>query len=173
MYALSPTGSCRDNGCSSQWENHGACVDFSNNVDFVHLEAMFNLSAGSKQGLCANNYNEKKECCHCLNSRVTWIGDCTEFSESLSSQMHLTISPTNSLEECITLCQSRDHRYAGLQNGSSCWCGDEEPQRDDIRPGECDTHCPGNDHQICGAETKINVYDTDCKECIPTAMTKA
>ena len=62
------TGSCTDNGCSSQWGNHGSCVDFSNSVDFEHLEATFNLSSGAKPGLCGHNTNGKKDCCHCLNT---------------------------------------------------------------------------------------------------------
>merc|ERR550519_1789966 len=62
-------GNCIDNGCSSQWGNHGSCVDFSNtDVDFEHLGATFNLSSGAKPGLCGHNSNGKKDCCHCLNT---------------------------------------------------------------------------------------------------------
>merc|ERR550532_3187607 len=64
-------GNCTDNGCSSQWGNHGSCVDFSNSVDFEHLGATFNLSSGAKTGFCGHNTNGKEDCCHCLNTYAT------------------------------------------------------------------------------------------------------
>ena len=42
------------------------CVDFSKTVDFAHLRTKFNLSSGSKPGLCAHGTSGLEDCCHCL-----------------------------------------------------------------------------------------------------------
>ena len=54
------TGNCTDNGCTSQWGNHGSCVDFSNSVDFQHLGTTFNLSSGAKPGSVDTTPTEKR-----------------------------------------------------------------------------------------------------------------
>ena len=101
------TGNCTDNGCTSQWGNHGSCVDFSNTVDFKHLGATFNLSSGAKAGFCGHNSNGKKDCCHCLNTYINWNGDCVEFSRGILSGWH-DISYSNSRESGSASLRSSD-----------------------------------------------------------------
>ena len=138
-------------------------------MDFEHLTGTFNLSAGSKPGLCGHNSNGKKDCCHCLNLLVSWNGDCVDFSGDLLSGLHSVIS-ANTREECIALCQFENFKYAGLQNGTSCWCGNKGPSHGNIREGECDIPCPGNVAQICGSATKMNIFDTQCESCLPPTL---
>ena len=109
---ISPTGNCTDNGCQSQWENRGSCVDFSSSVDFEHVGKTFNLSSGSKPGLCGHQ-GGKKDCCHCLQL-INWDGDCVQLSADRLSSFHMDTS-TNTREHCIESCQSANFRYA-------CWC---------------------------------------------------
>ena len=46
--------------------NLARCVDFSKTVDFAHLRTTFNLSSGSKSGLCGHGTSGLEDCCHCL-----------------------------------------------------------------------------------------------------------
>ena len=162
------TGSCTDNGCAGQWENRGSCVDFSNSVDFQHVGGTFNLSSGSKPGLCGHQ-SGKKDCCHCLQL-INWDGDCVKFSSDPLSSVQSNIV-LNTREHCIESCQTANYRFAGVRNGSTCWCGDEAPSQDDLRPGECNMPCPGNVNETCGAAYATNVFDIHCEDCLPTSTT--
>jgi len=59
---------CVDNGCEREFSGQGACVNFrtSANVNFTSLATQFDLSAGSRSGLCGHQQEGKEECCHCL-----------------------------------------------------------------------------------------------------------
>ena len=59
---------CVDNGCEEAFDGQGECVNFraSANVDFTSLASEYDLSAGSKSGLCGHQQEGKEECCHCL-----------------------------------------------------------------------------------------------------------
>ena len=93
------TGNCTDIGCSSQWENHGSCVDFSNtDVDFEHL------------GATLSEHLHKLE----RGLRRVFPG------YSLRLARHLLFQQSR-----IGICQFEKFRYAGVQNGTSCWCGNE------------------------------------------------
>jgi len=77
----SPTpASCVDNGCEEEFGGQGACVDFrtSSNVNFTSLATRFDLSAGSKSGLCGHQQEGKEECCHCMKKMPPAILDPTE-----------------------------------------------------------------------------------------------
>ena len=65
----------------------------------------------------------------------------------------------NSEEVCMAHCI--DHSYFGLM-GSGCFCSNNLPDENLLRPGECNSPCAGNTNQICGALTRISVYPV-CK----------
>ena len=164
------SGNCTDNGCESQWQNQGRCVDFSNtDMKFEHLEATFNLSSGSIPGLCGHNSNRKKDCCHCLQM-VKWDGDCVKLAPDSLSTLQIKTS-YNTIDLCIDTCKSSNFNYAGVFNGSTCWCGNLAPSPEDLRPGQCDIPCPGNIGQICGATSAMNIFDLNCEDSVPTAAT--
>ena len=59
---------------------------------------------------------------------------------------------------CINWCEDHYYKYAGLQQGSQCWCG---PSFGKHGPGTCDATCPGGD--TCGGDTANSVYMTQVR----------
>merc|ERR1712037_120880 len=49
-----PPSQCIDEGCSSEHDGWGECVDFSKDVDWQRLSTEFDLSAGHVPGKCGN-----------------------------------------------------------------------------------------------------------------------
>ncbi|KAI8494656.1 Proprotein convertase subtilisin/kexin type 9 [Branchiostoma belcheri] len=88
----------------------------------------------------------------CYRARVGGLtSDVTVDDESLI--------PTS----CINHCTSEGYRYAGLQFGNECLCGDSlsqltwfgsEPE------SECDTPCTGDAAEACGGNKRTSIYRT-------------
>ena len=52
-------------------------------------------------------------------------------------------------------------RFAGVQYGEECYCGEEEPPRTRFtRQSECSMPCSGDKEKMCGAGYRMNVYET-------------
>merc|ERR1711962_1471201 len=70
--------------------------------------------------------------------------------------------PSNSPSGCIQLCASKGYTFAGMQNARECWCGNEAPPSDRIRPeSQCNAQCPGDKSKMCGGPFRMNVYATE------------
>ena len=85
-------------------------------------------------------------------------GNCYEdnIKRILPDRMHV-FPMTNQKLVCISACVG--YRYAGVQYGSECWCGNELPNRTYFRPKEqCKKQCPGAKSEICGGEWRMNIY---------------
>ena len=57
-------------------------------------------------------------------------------------------------------------RYAGVEGGNECWCGDEDAEYDQYGKrdvSECSEPCAGNSNQACGGDFRIAVYDRKCQ----------
>jgi len=59
---------CLDDGCMKAFGGYGVCVDFSAKIDFKDLAKKYDMTQGSKTGVCDNTIKKKKDCCHCLKS---------------------------------------------------------------------------------------------------------
>lgn len=59
-------------------------------------------------------------------------------------------------ESCITRCFSLGTKYAGMQNGEECWCGDSFGKRGESR--SCDMRCNGNEDSYCGGMLANSIY---------------
>ena len=58
---------------------------------------------------------------------------------------------------CIKFCSDEGYKFAGLESGNECFCGNHAPfisapQR------ECHLNCSGNTTQICGGFWRMSVY---------------
>ena len=51
------------------------------------------------------------------------------------------------------------YKFAGLQNGYQCFCGNVQPNPSLLRPGQCTMSCPGNSNENCGGSWRMNVYE--------------
>ena len=62
---------------------------------------------------------------------------------------------------CIKHCIGRGFRYAGVQAGSQCFCGNTAPPQSKIvDQRQCNTRCNGDGKQFCGGGWRMNVFDT-------------
>ena len=71
------------------------------------------------------------------------------------------LADENQKSTCIAAC--KDYRYAGMENGNQCFCGDILPYAALKRPGECTTVCPGNKEEMCGGVLRINIFEVPGK----------
>merc|ERR1712210_244523 len=65
-----PPSQCIDEGCSSEHDGWGECVDFSKDVDWQRLTTEFDLSAGHVPGKCGNARVAVEECCKCMKAKI-------------------------------------------------------------------------------------------------------
>merc|ERR1711902_273572 len=65
-----PPSQCVDEGCSSEHDGWGECVDFSKDVDWRRLTTEFDLSAGHVPGKCGNARVAVEECCKCMKAKI-------------------------------------------------------------------------------------------------------
>ncbi|TXT15624.1 hypothetical protein VHUM_00127 [Vanrija humicola] len=63
---------------------------------------------------------------------------------------------TNRVGACIADCKNRGQAYAGLENGSECWCGGKLPTTG-TDPGRCTSQCADGG---CGGFWTMSVYAT-------------
>ena len=58
---------------------------------------------------------------------------------------------------CIAAC--KDYKYAGMEAGNQCFCGDILPAAALKRPGECTSKCSGVTSEMCGGHWRISIFD--------------
>ena len=51
-------------------------------------------------------------------------------------------------------------RYAGVENGDACYCGNADDKFIPTDPGECNIPCSGDLGQFCGSSWRLQVYET-------------
>jgi len=86
-------GSCTDKGCSAAFGGFGMCVDFSASVNFSSLADIFNLAAGSKNGICGHS-EDKEDCCHCLEVSGPYRPTTTTAGPTTKTTTTTTAVPT-------------------------------------------------------------------------------
>ena len=63
------------------------------------------------------------------------------------------------IEMCIQYCYIKNFKYAGVQFGYQCFCGNSEVRIFGIVPEtECNQVCVGNFNQICGDSNRNSIY---------------
>ena len=68
----------------------------------------------------------------------------------------------NCPEKCQSKCRKLGYKYAGVQNGEGCHCGNEAPPESKIVSfSECKVKCSGDNGLICGASSRMNVFTVD------------
>ena len=51
-------------------------------------------------------------------------------------------------------------RYAGVENGDACFCGNADNKFIPTDSKECNIPCTGDPSQFCGSSWRLQVYDT-------------
>ena len=68
----------------------------------------------------------------------------------------------------MDVCGSKGHSIAGLEYASQCFCGDSLPARAQPTPGmvgTCTMTCKGNSSEICGAGSRLSLYQKCTGTC--------
>jgi len=62
---------------------------------------------------------------------------------------------------CIEHCHEKGKKYAGLQYGKQCWCGNEYGKHGKVDDDKCDMPCSGDPDTMCGASFYNSIYDAE------------
>ncbi|KAH7309534.1 WSC domain-containing protein [Stachybotrys elegans] len=63
---------------------------------------------------------------------------------------------------CQALCAREGTKYAGLENGRECWCGNDIQDSQSnvlVDKAECQAPCSGDSAQTCGSGARIHLYE--------------
>jgi hypothetical protein len=74
--------------------------------------------------------------------------------------------PDMTVEKCISACDGKGFKYAGVEYRSQCFCGNDVAQ--DRLPtegtlGDCSLLCAGDPNEHCGGAARVSVY-TKCDD---------
>ena len=67
------------------------------------------------------------------------------------------------IEACITTCATAGYSRAGLQAGTTCFCGNFYGRYGALDESSCNSTCSGNRNTICGAPLANSVFKTGVK----------
>merc|ERR1712050_150773 len=88
-------------------------------------------------------------------------GDCFEDGKPRILPFRAARSDSMTVDTCIQLCEG-DYKYAGVEAGKECWCGNDYPSSDLKRStGSCKTPCTGDEAQFCGGSWRLNIYEVN------------
>ncbi|EJD47485.1 WSC-domain-containing protein [Auricularia subglabra TFB-10046 SS5] len=59
---------------------------------------------------------------------------------------------------CASRCKSAGFKFAGVEYGKECFCGNEIVNQKKVADGDCSTACAGDAKARCGAGNRINIY---------------
>ncbi|CAG8663232.1 13255_t:CDS:1, partial [Ambispora gerdemannii] len=65
------------------------------------------------------------------------------------------------IDDCINFCNQNNFKYAGLEDGYQCFCGNDytvNGQASGAPDEQCSTSCVGNSSQICGGPFALSIY---------------
>jgi len=75
---------------------------------------------------------------------------------SVTPQIGESMTP----EVCLQKCTAIGYKYAGLEDGHECWCGETAPAASSkVAESKCSKQCTGS-VQTCGAPNFIEIYST-------------
>lgn len=73
------------------------------------------------------------------------------------------VSSTFTVDKCVSSCQTAGYKYAGVEYGSQCFCGNSIgittwAQLQD--QSKCNIPCPGDSTNMCGGNNALNFFYT-------------
>jgi hypothetical protein len=86
---------------------------------------------------------------------------------------HMAKLDSMTIDYCIKLCGSKGYKFAGLEIGDECYCGDAFDSSSSLRPEECSNSCVGNKYQVCGGPLALSVYNASTPNEVPSSPPKS
>ncbi|KAF9051932.1 WSC domain-containing protein [Panaeolus papilionaceus] len=87
------------------------------------------------------------------------------FQDSVQNRVlgfRFDVDGTNDAESCTAQCHNKGYKFAGMEYGTECWCGNALAYEIPKPAAECSFVCPGDSTELCGAGDRIVIYeDTD------------
>lgn len=92
---------------------------------------------------------------------VKFDGQCIEEATNRVLSDKVTSFNTMTVEWCLDFC--KDYKYAGVQYGAECYCGNVLLKMTLLPDGDCNMKCSGDETQFCGGHSKLNIFTIDSK----------
>ncbi|XP_062571037.1 zonadhesin-like [Saccostrea cucullata] len=67
------------------------------------------------------------------------------------------------INRCRNICKRRRNRYAGVERGVNCFCGNCLRRKNKLANSQCNVPCGGNKKEGCGGRWRIAIYKTNVK----------
>ena len=98
------------------------------------------------------------------------IGCYTEATAGRALPNKLLDTQTMTVPICIAFCALDNYKYAGVEYGSECWCGNALAAGAVLAPmqTDCSMLCKGDSLHYCGAENRLNIYQQDASSSSST-----
>ncbi|KAL8920259.1 MAG: hypothetical protein Q9172_004572 [Xanthocarpia lactea] len=98
------------------------------------------------------------------NANFTYTGCYTEATSGRALSKLVKADSTMTVDMCLGLCYQ--YKYAGIEYGRECWCGDTLASTSVPASSEsqCNFKCPGDNTQICGAGSRLTLYTRNSTE---------
>lgn len=87
---------------------------------------------------------------------IGFVG-CYVNENNATLPVYIQESDSMTVALCRTECRKKGYKYAGLQSGSKCFCGDEILD-ESSQSSECVKPCNGDEKTICGGTNGTSVY---------------
>lgn len=91
------------------------------------------------------------------NEQAGYLG-CFKDTGTYDLDGYLVRSQNNTPERCIATCREKGFKYAGVQFGESCLCGNSYGKYGPA--SNCDYKCTGDSSKICGGYSANSIYST-------------
>ncbi|XP_067932805.1 kielin/chordin-like protein [Watersipora subatra] len=151
----------------------GKCVESGSVKEFcIDKSSICKLrqSHGSQNVLCRSFENQQicgKTCGDCADDIDAYVGCYKDnFGDRAMTRQEMEGNNPWMVRTCVDACQKRGQKYAGLQNGQDCYCGDNFDKYGIVSDSKCNRFCSGDTTFTCGGQLHNSVYTLSEGGCI-------
>ncbi|OCF41274.1 hypothetical protein I317_04932 [Kwoniella heveanensis CBS 569] len=89
-----------------------------------------------------------------------WQGCYQDLSGRVGLTNNSWTSTAATPQMCIDGCSELGYKYAGVENGKQCFCGNVPQTTTRLPVSQCNTPCAGNSTGVCGGPSAMDLYTT-------------
>lgn len=75
------------------------------------------------------------------------------------------------IPKCKNSCYRRAYRFAGVQDGKTCWCSSYVGGEWAKDQADCNTPCTGDKNTFCGGQGLLNIFKAQTNQAVATSTT--